>query len=176
MAQTARYVLLTGDDDNPTRPIAIEDLGDDRYNVTIDGKTHEITAYPTDRGVALLRGVRSRDVQVESRAPGEWIAHLPAGRVDLKLMEERLWRLRSVLGGAGGAGDDKLVSPMAGKVVLTSVQPGDSVEEGQTLVIVEAMKMENELRATAAGTVAAVHVAAGDTVEPGMVLVEFEVE
>ena len=65
---------------------------------------------------------------------------------------------------------------VAGKVVLTPVQPGDAVEEGQTLVIIEATKMENELRASGPATVDTVLVQPGDTVEPGTVLVEFVVE
>jgi pyruvate carboxylase subunit B len=64
---------------------------------------------------------------------------------------------------------------MAGKVILVRVAPGDEVKEAQTLVIIEAMKMENEIRATGNAKVARVAVAAGDLVKPGDKLVEFEV-
>ncbi|NNF26941.1 MAG: hypothetical protein HKN73_06975 [Gemmatimonadetes bacterium] len=65
---------------------------------------------------------------------------------------------------------------MPGLVVKVEVAEGDAVEVGQGLVVVEAMKMENELTATAAGTVARVAVNAGDAVEKDQVLLEFEQE
>jgi pyruvate carboxylase subunit B len=61
---------------------------------------------------------------------------------------------------------------MAGKIILVKVAEGDAVKEGQTLVIIEAMKMENELRCLAAGKVVKVAVAAGDLVKPGDKLLE----
>jgi pyruvate carboxylase subunit B len=63
---------------------------------------------------------------------------------------------------------------MPGKIVKVLVKPGDTVEVRQGVVIVEAMKMENELRATAAGTVRSVEVASGTAVEKGALLVALE--
>jgi pyruvate carboxylase subunit B len=63
---------------------------------------------------------------------------------------------------------------MPGLVVKVDVSAGDAVEPGEGVVIVEAMKMENELKAEAGGVVARVHVRAGDTVDKGQVLVDFE--
>ena len=63
---------------------------------------------------------------------------------------------------------------MPGIVVSVAVQEGDSVEKGDSVVVLEAMKMENEIRATSAGTVTRVEVAPGDTVEAGAVLVEID--
>ena len=67
-----------------------------------------------------------------------------------------------------------LVAPMPGMVVKVEVAPGDEVEPGQGLVIVEAMKMENELKARFAARVTAVHAHAGSPVDKDQVLVEFE--
>jgi biotin carboxyl carrier protein len=75
---------------------------------------------------------------------------------------------------AGGRGSSEVTAPIPGKVVAVKVEAGAAVEVGQSLVVLEAMKMENELTAEQAGTVAAVHVAAGDTVDAGTVLVELE--
>jgi biotin carboxyl carrier protein len=75
---------------------------------------------------------------------------------------------------AEGRGPSRLVAPIPGKVVAVNVKPGDAVEAGQSLVVLEAMKMENELVTDQAGTVAAVHVEAGETVDTGAVLVELE--
>jgi pyruvate carboxylase subunit B len=65
---------------------------------------------------------------------------------------------------------------MPGLVVRVSVEEGDRVEAGQSVVIVEAMKMENDLKAESGGVVAKVRVAAGEAVDKGAVLVEFEAE
>jgi pyruvate carboxylase subunit B len=72
----------------------------------------------------------------------------------------------------GGAHGEKVVkSPMPGRVVKILVGKGDTVSAGQGLVVLEAMKMENEVRARAAGTVAIVHVTTGTAVEGNAVLV-----
>ena len=63
---------------------------------------------------------------------------------------------------------------MPGKVVELLVQAGDMVEKDQGVIIIEAMKMENEIRAAVAGTVKAVHVEAGRAVESGELLIELE--
>jgi pyruvate carboxylase subunit B len=67
-----------------------------------------------------------------------------------------------------------LLAPMPGLVVRVNVKAGDTVEAGQGLIVMEAMKMENELRAHGAGVVKAVRVAPGDAVEKGAVLVEMD--
>tara|TARA_R110000868_G_scaffold334495_8_gene595216 strand:- start:5070 stop:5579 length:510 start_codon:yes stop_codon:yes gene_type:complete len=73
----------------------------------------------------------------------------------------------------GEAGD--LVTQMPGKVVQISVKPGDKVTEGETLLILEAMKMENEIKTSVSGTVKAVHVEVGQALEQGVLMIELEV-
>lgn len=80
--------------------------------------------------------------------------------------------LDEAAGGAGGGGAVK--APMPGRVVKALVAEGDSVEAGQPVIIVEAMKMENEVAAPGAGVVRRIAVSAGDTVDAGAVLVELE--
>ncbi len=89
--------------------------------------------------------------------------------------DEHTQRLREM--GANRAhrtGPLQLIAPMPGLIVRVEVQPGDVVEMGRALVVMEAMKMENELRATGAGTVKHVHAQAGVAVEKGTVLLEIE--
>ena len=76
--------------------------------------------------------------------------------------------------GASGTGPQRVAAPMPGKIVKVLVQPGDAVEARQGLVVVEAMKMENELRAQRPGTVTDVRVQEGMSVEAGTVLVVVE--
>ena len=71
-------------------------------------------------------------------------------------------------------GPAPLVAPMPGMIVRVNVQVGDAVQPGQGLVVMEAMKMENELRAPAAATVKAVHAQPGTAVEKGALLLELE--
>jgi len=75
--------------------------------------------------------------------------------------------------GAAAALDARLTSPMPGRVVQVAVQAGELVEQGQLLLVVEAMKMQNELYSPASARVRAVHVSAGDTLERGALLLEF---
>ena len=73
---------------------------------------------------------------------------------------------------AGVVGPAPLIAPMPGMIVRVSVAPGDTVVAGQGMIVMEAMKMENELRAAGPGTVTAVRVIAGTAVQKGAVLVE----
>jgi acetyl-CoA/propionyl-CoA carboxylase biotin carboxyl carrier protein len=118
-------------------------------------------------GNSLLLGrtvERSRTVEVDGR------------RFDVRVLEpEEPWRelarrrkARVRTGGAGG--DDAIVSPMQGTVLSVGVADGDMVETGQVICIVEAMKMENEVRAPHGGVVAELSVAAGEPVGAGQVI------
>jgi oxaloacetate decarboxylase alpha chain len=70
----------------------------------------------------------------------------------------------------GAAGSIKVESPMAGKILAVKANVGQSVKRGEVLLVLEAMKMENEIVAPEDGTVASINVAAGDAVETGQVL------
>ena len=92
----------------------------------------------------------------------------------LYVLNERQKRMRIAGAAARGAGGPDLCSPMAGKVVAVCCEQGQQVDEGETVVIVEAMKMENDLKAHLSGAISAVHVAEGDAVEIGDVLVSID--
>ncbi len=93
----------------------------------------------------------------------------------VEALDERTRAIRDLSAAAGGAsGPAPLVAPMPGLVVRVNVAVGDAVAAGQGLVVMEAMKMENELRAPAGGTVRAVHASPGSAVNKGTVLVELE--
>jgi acetyl-CoA/propionyl-CoA carboxylase, biotin carboxylase, biotin carboxyl carrier protein len=107
---------------------------------------------------------RSRTVEVEGR------------RFEVRVLEpEAPWRelarrRRERVRAGGAGGDDAIVSPMQGTVLSVAVADGDTVEAGQVLCIVEAMKMENEVRAPHGGVVAQLSVAAGEPVGAGQVI------
>ena len=84
-------------------------------------------------------------------------------------------RLRGARAGAGPeAGRAQITAPMPGKVVRVLVEQGQEVEAGQPVVVVEAMKMQNELKSPKAGTVVALRAATGATVNAGDILAEIE--
>jgi pyruvate carboxylase subunit B len=104
---------------------------------------------------------------------GEYTLSIDGRRYAVEALDERTRAIRDLsAASAAAAGPAPLVAPMPGLIVRVSVEPGDAVQAGQGLVVMEAMKMENELRATSAGTVTAVRVAPGTAVEKGAVLVE----
>jgi pyruvate carboxylase subunit B len=105
-------------------------------------------------------------------ARGRYTLWLNGYRFDVEALDERARAIREMTAEHAVAGPAPLVAPMPGLIVRVHVQEGDVVQAGQGLVVMEAMKMENELRATVAGTVKSVRVAPGATVERGAVLVE----
>lgn len=106
---------------------------------------------------------------------GHYVLWLDGFTYDVEALDERTRTIRDLTAAASPpAGPAPLVAPMPGLIVRVHVQPGEEVAAGQGLVVMEAMKMENELRATGAGRVKAVHVRAGVAVEKGAVLIELE--
>ena len=127
----------------------------------------EPTAAPTQSasGTTIPRHV---PVEVDGRRY-DVVLRLPAAAG----AEEARDRIRArQSGGAGGAAEGAIISPMQGTVLQLEVAEGDRVEAGQVVAVVEAMKMENEVTSLYAGTVEAVHVQAGQGVQAGQVLLE----
>ncbi len=168
-----KLVLLTGDKDNPTTDVSVTPIEGDRYTVTIGDESFDVEGFPTERGVSFRLNGASYDLPIDRRGD---MAHVATrnNRYSYELVDERVHKMRTALGAGAGALKPELVSPMTGKVVVVSCAVGESVEAGQTLVIIEAMKMENEIKAPGNATVTAVKVGAGDLVNPGDVLVKFE--
>jgi biotin carboxyl carrier protein len=120
------------------------------------------------------RPKRSYEVAVERRSNGERIVHVNGAAVTVSIIDPRaqLARRRGTV--SAETGPRPIVSPMPGRIVKVLVQSGDTVAAHQGLVVVEAMKMENELRAPRAGQVTAVNVVEGMSVEGGAVLIVME--
>lgn len=172
---TTKLVRLTGDKDNPTESVYVEPLGGDRYRVTLGEEAIEVEGFQTERGVSFRLDGKSYDLPVERRGDTHRVS-LPSGRIPSELVDERVYKMQSALGVGPGVVKPELPSPMTGKVVLVPAEPGQEVTEGETLVIIEAMKMENEIKAPGDVVVKEVRVAAGDLVSPGDILVTFEVD
>jgi biotin carboxyl carrier protein len=76
--------------------------------------------------------------------------------------------------GLSNAGDGELLTKMPGKVVKLEVAVGDQVEQGDTVIVIEAMKMENEIKAPASGIVKLIHVKEGEALDKGVIMMELE--
>jgi biotin carboxyl carrier protein len=106
---------------------------------------------------------------------GAYTISLDEQRADVEALDERQLAVRSLRAAAGAtAGVEPVRAPMPGLVTRILVSPGDEVKAGTRLVVMEAMKMENELRAKADGRVRSIAVAPGTAVEKGALLVEWE--
>ena len=126
-------------------------------------------------GSAGMRAFRSYDVLVDGRDDGQFVTYIDGRSVPVSI-PSRQRRPRASGGRAPVEGDRpyRIAAPMPGRIVKLLVKPGDRVEARQGLVVVEAMKMENELRSPASGTVSEVRVTEGALVEARMVLVVVE--
>jgi pyruvate carboxylase subunit B len=121
-------------------------------------------------GDAVHRVTASR-----GQSKGRYSLAADGRRYEAEALDERTRAIRELSAAtAGPSGPAPLIAPMPGLIVRINVAPGDQVKAGQGLVVMEAMKMENELRAVAAGTVKAVRVTPGTAVERGATLVELE--
>jgi biotin carboxyl carrier protein len=151
------------------RTIRVEVRGKNgRYTVSLDGRSLEVDLHEAGRDfMSLLIDAQSYDVALEPRGTGYTVLlDDDALHVDLA----------SAARGSGAApkstasGPARLTAPMPGKVVRILVEPGGEVAAGQGLVVMEAMKMENELRSPRGGRVKEILVREGQAVEAGALL------
>jgi biotin carboxyl carrier protein len=145
-----------------------------RYRVTIADHVWEVDARLTAQGICslLIDGASYvADVKEES---GRFVVEVGGETYSVRVEEETRHIIRTRGGMAAADRGQTVTAPMPGKVTQVAVRPGDAVEVGAPLLVIEAMKMENEFRASAAGTVRDVRVRAGQPVNAGDVLVIIE--
>lgn len=161
------FVMVAG------REIPVEVDGD---RVVVDGRVveaHLMRVPGTPLRHLVLDGA-SLTVAMERTRPGSWQVAVAGTQLEAEVVDERTRHIRSLTGATTGPKSAaQLKAPMPGLVVRVLVSSGQAVVPGQGLVVLEAMKMENELRATSAAAIRAVAVVPGQAVEKGQVLVEF---
>ncbi len=159
------------------------------YEILIDGKPHKLeleheghhwtcrldgeeiqadAVMPRHDVVSIIIGGTHYEVKRE-RTPTDTHYWVKNSRFAVEVRDPRSLRSRKAAA-AGGEGPQKLVAPMPGKVVRIILAPGSEVEAGQGVLVVEAMKMQNELKSNKKGTVKQVMVAEGASVTAGEVL------
>jgi biotin carboxyl carrier protein len=154
--------------------IPIEVTGaDGRYRVTLGSEVHDVDARQAAEGIwSLVIGVVSHVVDVSDR-DGISVVEVDGETYRIRVEEETRYIIRT-RGGKAVTGGQVLRAPMPGKVVLVEVEVGQAVKPGDGLIVLEAMKMENEFRSAVTGTVKEIRVQAGQTVNPGDPLVVIE--
>jgi pyruvate carboxylase subunit B len=164
----------------------VVELNNERKAVTLDsdGVRYE-TESPVQAELSDIEGSPVRMVKIgthvyrvvvqKRKGRGKYTLWVDGYRFEAEALDERTRSIRDLSAArAGPTGPAPILAPMPGLIVRVSVKVGDRVEAGQGIVVMEAMKMENELRATAAGVVKSVEVSAGTAVEKGMLLVALE--
>ncbi len=173
------FTVSPGADDE--RKVAVELVSEDppRFSVTLDqgtdtARTVELDARRLPSGAYhVMWGARSLEVDLFA-SEDTWTVEVAGQTRQMLLLDQRKLAMRRSGGGGAGADGPELHTPMAGKIVKYLVEVGDQVTQGQGVVIVEAMKMENELKAHRDGTVASLGADAGSAVEVGETLLRIE--
>ena len=164
-----------------------------RYYVTVDDQVFEVElgadgilvdGTPVSADLEHVEGTDVRSLILDGRSHSLLASRSPQGTWNLQVggrlyaaeaVDERTRTIREMTAAASGpAGPRPVRAPMPGLVVKIEVAVGDRVQPGQGVVIVEAMKMENELKAESHGVVAHVHVQAGQAVEKDQVLLDLD--
>ena len=160
-------------------------VGDTDVEVLLDGDVVEVDGRMSTAHMTELEGTPVRLVTIgdevhrvvarRGATRGRYTLWLDGFRYDVEALDERTRAIRDLSGeSAAATGSAPLRAPMPGLVVRVNVQSGGVVAAGQGLVVMEAMKMENELRASSAGRVKGVHVQPGTAVDKGALLIELE--
>jgi biotin carboxyl carrier protein len=145
----------------------------DVYEVTLGDKTWRVEAGAVGKGVHSLRvDGGHHEVAVRPQGEGVYWVSTPHGAGPVTVSDPLTHLAAQAAGGKGGRRQQKVTAYMPGRVVAVLVQEGEEVQAGQGVVVLEAMKMENEIRAESDGTIRQVFVTPGQAVEGGDPLFE----
>jgi biotin carboxyl carrier protein len=146
-------------------------LAEGRYRVTLGEQVWDVDARLTPQGIYSLLVDGVSYVADVTEQDGAAVVDVGGETYTVNVEEETRYIIRTRGGVSAGRGGQTLKAPLPGRITHVAVQPGDRVAAGDAILVIEAMKMENEFRAGAAGTVTEVRVTAGQPVNAGDVLV-----
>jgi len=133
-----------------------------------EGPEQQASAVEVERGVySVLLAGRSHEARITQEA-GDWTVETAGNRHSVVVRDPREWSAGEA--NNSRSGHQEIRAPMPGKVVRVLVEAGQTVAVGQGVLVLEAMKMQNEMQASRSGTVSAIRVAAGDAITAGQVL------
>ena len=160
-------------EDTPARTVEVTELPSGALAVTLDGKPVDVDVLWLGKTLSIRINGRVIDLATEG-VPPEMGAIASGHRSYVKVESERQRAAAAANKGVHGATDKVVKSPMPGRVIKVLVAVGDEVAVGDSLLVIEAMKMENEIRAKRAGKIAMVQAQVGATVEGNAALMSFE--
>ena len=167
------YVALL-DGGHREETLEVRQVGPGRYEVRHGGRLHQVDAFQHDFGtVSLLVDQESYSVQLDQRATSMRVQ--VRGEVHpLEILDERRLRMRRVASRFSVRGRQEIAARLPSRVVKVLARVGEAVQEGQGLVVIEALQMQNVLSSPKDGTLVELRVAEGQTVEGGAVLAAVE--
>jgi biotin carboxyl carrier protein len=158
------------------RDIEITPLDTHRFRVVVDGEPHEVDARLCAADLlSVLVDRTSYDISF-SADDTRVLLNFRNRYFNIEVMDERRMRMRRIQSELEMSGPEVIKTSMPGKIVKLLVEEGQTVKPGAGVIIIEAMKMENEIRCRNGGLVKAIHVKAGQAVEGDTVLLEIEPE
>lgn len=149
---------------------------ENHIEILVDGKNYTLDAVMVEEGVySILLDGRSYTVElIEGEHAKKYNVNTLYKSFEIEIIDAETRYLLSRNKNLLGDEENTISSPMPGKVVKINVKAGDKVEQGQTVIIVSAMKMESEYKAGKAGIIREVHVKEGDTIEGHQPLITIE--
>ncbi|MGA2421440.1 MAG: biotin/lipoyl-containing protein [Candidatus Acidiferrum sp.] len=164
-----REIVLTGSGGKETRIVRLQREGD-TWRAIVDGNPlHADAVEVAPHTFSILLDGQSYELRVTPLPNGNLRIQSAHAEFTAEVLDPREWRGRH--GALEVQGRQQVAAPMPGKIVRILVKAGDRVELGQGLVVVEAMKMQNEIRSPKSGTVEKIVAKEGETVSAGDVLV-----
>jgi biotin carboxyl carrier protein len=143
--------------------------------VDVDGKIYKVDLMHTADGTfSILEGGHSYNIELVPREDKKYTAYTLYQSYDLEVIDAEARYLRNRGGNGFDSNENTISSPMPGKVVNVMVKVGDKVKEGETVIIISAMKMESEYKAPKDGIVKKINVKNNDTIEGNQVLIELD--
>ena len=158
------------------RDLEITRLDTHRYRVMVDGEPHEVDARLCAPDLlSVLIDNTSYDISFSYTDP-DVLLNFRNRHFNIEVLDERRMRMRRVQSDLDISGPEVIKTSMPGKVVKVLVEEGQTIEPGAGVIIIEAMKMENEIRCRNGGVVKGIHVSAGQAIEGDVALIEIEPE
>jgi biotin carboxyl carrier protein len=144
--------------------------------IEVDGKIYKVDLMHTADGTfSILEGGRSYNIElVPHEHPKHYTAYTLYQSYDVEIIDAEARYLMNRGANGLGSGENTISSPMPGKIVKVLVNEGDLIKEGETAIVISAMKMESEYKSPRDGIVKKINVKDGDTIEGNQVLIELE--
>lgn len=159
-----------------TASVELVSRNDNKMQIKVDDKVYDADIVKVaDSVYSIIVEGKSFNIELfETSHPKKYSVNTLYNQYDVEVIDAESRYLKNRSKAGGGEGENTISSPMPGKVVKIPVKLNEEVKEGQTVIIVSAMKMESEYKAAADGVVKEIYVKEGDTVDANQTLVLIE--